>query len=245
MIPGFDPLTLGSLLLLAGAQPSCELPQRTKLSVTPKALEVRFDYSQSLRQMQREKSDTINPHNFGSFSYTQGLMKGDLKMVPRVKLNYKTYSDIGKACVWYDEVSVVLELDPTIVIAREVYEDNCMREAVLEHEMKHVKIDRDLVNKYTKTIGAAIYAALEERGFKSDIIGAQYVNRTVERMQQTVYEAANHEFSKMNLERLERQRALDNKKEYERVNAECPDFGKKLSDDVGPISKKRFWFFNQ
>lgn len=241
MVPGIDPLTIGSLLVLAAGNPSCELPRRTEINVTPKALDVRYDFSRTLAEMQNMGSDTISPHAFGSYSYTQGLMKGSLTMIPQIYIKHKVYPDLGLACAWFDKIDVVLEIDPTIVIAKEVYEDDCMRRAVKDHELKHVRVDREIINKYAKIVGGKIYSGLKERGFKSEMVNQWALKGTIQRMQQTVYDIANHEYAKMNLERVERQRAIDTKQEYDRVNNKCHGFKE-------PKSKKSYGsyykFFN-
>ncbi len=244
MLPGLDPLTMTSLLVLAAGAPVCELPERTQINVTPRALEVRYDYSKTLRQIQRYESDSLSPHNFGQISYTQGLMRGIITVAPRVVIKHTKYPDQGVACAWYDIIDVVLEVDPYITIAAEVYEDECMRQAVGAHEMAHVKLDREIINKYAKIMGQKIYTTLEERGFKSNLVGVRALQGTVQRMQETVYEVVNHEYKKMDLERLDRQRALDSKKEYKRMSKQCPDFGKEEGALKRP-AKKSYWLFNK
>ncbi len=224
---GFDPLIIGSLAVLAGGAPSCEMPKGTEINVTPKTLKVKYDYTQSLENIQKVKSDTIDPHGFGGYSITQGYMRGGIKLAPQVKLKYITYERQGLACIWYDSIDVTLEIDPTIVIAREVHQDRCMHGAVLEHEMKHVKVDRKIVNKYASLMGKKLYEGLSERGFKSGLIRASGTQEVMKRMQETVYEIVKHEYRKLELERIDLQRAIDSKGEYDRVSAICPGFKKK------------------
>lgn len=224
MLP-FDPVTVGSLMLLAaGGGLQCELPKGTAINVTPKTLDVRYDYSESLSQIQKVKSDTIDPHGFGGISITQGFMRGVIKMVPKIHMSYKSSQAQGIGCVWYDKIDVVIEIDPTIVIANEVYQDRCMHKAVREHELKHVKVDRQIVNKYAKIIGKKLYQELNNRGFISGIIPLSSMHNVKQRMQDTVYQVVKHEYRKMELERIDLQRAVDSKEEYERVSAKCPEF---------------------
>ncbi|MCB1531714.1 MAG: hypothetical protein KDJ35_02480 [Alphaproteobacteria bacterium] len=231
----FDPLTVGSLLVLAagGGGLACDMPKATAINVTPKTLDIRYDYSQSLNQIQKIKSDTIDPHGFGGVSVTQGFMSGGIKLRPQVKLAYMTYERQGAACVWYDTIDVVLEIDPSIVIAKEVYEDRCMHEAVRRHELKHVKVDREIVNKYARIMGKKLYDELSVRGFKSGIINAAGTQTVMERMQDTVYDIVKHEYKKMELERIDLQRAVDNIKEYESVRDQCPSFQEKYQSRSG------------
>lgn len=226
---GIDVLGAGSMLILAAAQPlTCSMPAPTKINVIPVTKEVKKDTTQTLAQIQNVPMDTIDPHSFGGTTFTQGYMKGSIAMTPEVKLSYKEFPDYGAVCLWYESVTIKIEIDPTIVIAKEVAKDPCMGKAVLEHEMKHVKADRAIVNKYAKIIGQKVYDALKERGFQSDIMRVADAKAMAERMQQTVFQVTEHEYKKMDLERTDVQRAIDSRAEYDRVSALCPAFGEKI-----------------
>lgn len=228
-MPGIDLAGAGAILIMAAAQaPVCPMPKATQITVSPVTKDVKKDTSQTLAQIQGVHMDTINPHSFGGTSMTQGFMKGAIAMTPQVKLNYSQIDGYDAMCLWYESINVKIEIDPTIVIAREVAADKCMGPAVLEHEMKHVKADRQIVNKYAKIMGQKVMEALKERGFKSEIIPIDHGKATAERMQQTVFEVVQHEYKKMELDRMDVQRAIDSKEEYERVSALCPVFGEKI-----------------
>lgn len=227
---GIDPLSAGALMILAAGAPKCEMPAPTQIDVIPKTLDIRYDYSKTMAQIQayQSQSSTIDPHSFGGTSIMQGFMRGGISAAPRVLVKYATYDSYNAACAWYDKIEVVLEIDPTIVIAREVYNDRCMREGVLDHEMKHIKVDRKIVNKYAKQIGQKLYKELQVRGFKSQMVPSSMITSVVQRMQQTVIQLVQHEVKKMELERIDIQRTVDSKEEYERVSNLCPAFKKKL-----------------
>ena len=224
-----DPIITGSLLILAGAKPQCEMPKLTEINVRPFAQELKYDYSQGMDQLQGQASGTIDPYSFHGVTRTQGLMKGAITLKQEVKLDYQTFPRYGAACIWYDEINIDIEIDPTIVIAKEVYKDRCMYHAVLEHEMKHVNEDRRVVSEYAQIIAQKVYKALKERGFKSGIVKAEHAQEIATRMQTVVYQTVEHEYKKLELDRAERQRAIDNIQEYERVSAECPDYGQSKS----------------
>lgn len=221
MLP-IDPLTISSLLVLASSSLSCEMPKLTEINVRPYAKELKYDYTQNMAQMQGYSTDTIDPYSFHGMTKTQGLMKGAIKLKQEVKLDYKHFPQQGAVCLWYDEINIDIEIDPTIVIAQEVRADKCTHEAVLEHEMKHVNEDRRVVSEYAQVIGQKIYEALKARGFKSGIIRADYAQSMAERMQKVIYQTVEHEYKRLELDRSERQRKIDNLEEYERVSALCP-----------------------
>jgi len=202
----------------------CNMPKAADISVVPKTQPVQVDTSQSQRQLQAAQMDTINPYGFDSKSYTNGYMKGTISMRPVVKLGQMTWPALGAVCMWYDTVSIEIWLNPKIVIASEVARDKCMSKAVLFHEMKHVKVDREVVNKYAQTMGQKVYDGLKQRGFLVGPVKAEYGPEIVKRMQDTVVQLLELEYKKLEIEREELQQGVDSLEEYQRVQAECPDF---------------------
>ncbi len=199
-------------------------PKPAEINVTPKTDSVKYDASKTLAQIQSVAIDTIDPHGFHGISQTQGYMSGKIRMVPRVKLDYKHYPEINVVCLWYDTVDIDIEIAPTIVIAKEVYQDRCMKNAVITHEMKHIMVDRRIVNKYSQIMGEKVFEGLKQRGFKVGPVHIKDSAQIAERMQKTVYQIVSHEYKKMELERAEAQGAVDSLEEYQSVDAKCPDF---------------------
>ncbi|MCB1562881.1 MAG: hypothetical protein KDJ75_04835 [Alphaproteobacteria bacterium] len=231
MLP-FDVLTAGSLLIMAASSPSslCMPPEPARINVIPKSEEIKYDYSKNLAALQAQSVDTVNPYDFGSITHTKAFMRGSVSMSPSVRVGYKDFTAQGASCIWYDTINIEIAIDPTIVIASEVYADSCMRRAVLEHEMKHVNVDRQIVNKYAQIIGQKVYNGLKERGFSAGPIPTPYRQAAVDRMNKTVSQLIDLEYKKMNIERQERQQAVDSLQEYESVGKKCPSF------DPGRIS---------
>ena len=210
-------------MTLASTDPSavCKLPRPTQINVIPKTKEVHYDTSQTLAQIQQADVDTINPYGFGTKSHTNGYMKGGVGVKQNVKIGHQQIWNGKAVCVWYDRIDITIEIDPTIVIASELKKDRCKFNAVKEHELKHVMVDRKVVNKYAKTMGKKIYDGLNSRGFITGPVRAEYTKEIVKRMQDTAWQLIDIEQQKMQLERAERQQAVDTIEEYERVNSLC------------------------
>lgn len=233
---GIDYLVAGTLLTLAaGQQPQqaqsanlCPLVKAAEINVVPGTKPVRYDYSKTLQQLQSKDMDTINPYGFHGVTMTQGYMEGKISIKPSIKLGNKYDPRTGGVCLWYDKISVPVEIEPVIVIAKEVYNDSCMRKAVLEHEMKHVNVDRKIVNSFSRNVGAKIYKALEERGFRTQPVAPENTQAMADRMYSVITQTIEFEYKKMDLDRMERQNAVDSLQEYERMSSLCPDFQKKV-----------------
>ncbi|MFP4313373.1 MAG: hypothetical protein ACLFR0_03505 [Alphaproteobacteria bacterium] len=214
------------------------MPKPTEIHVSPKTEDVRFVTHKSLAELQKQEIDTINPHSFSGVSVTQGFASGEIRMEANVKLGYQTNTRTQMSCVWYDSIEVNFHIRPDIHIAREVYEDRCMGAAVKEHELKHVRVDKVIVNKYANIIGRKIYDGLKDRGFIAGPIAAANKEAVADRMRQTVSQIIDLEMKRLELDRMDMQMAVDTKEEYERVAAQCPDF--KVTPDMLEEEKKAY-----
>lgn len=223
MFSGLEPLKILGVLALASTEPSavCNMPKPTAINVIPNTAPVKYDLSRTRADIQNEQIDTINPYGFGSNSQVNGYMRGGIKTNQRIKLDYKRVLSNRAACIWYDEIELTIDIDPTIVIAKEVAADKCLFKAVKEHELKHVMADRKIVNKYSKSMGKKIYEGLKSRGFLVGPVPAKDAQKVANRMQETVGDLLKLEFKKMEIERSEAQQAIDSLEEYERVSNMC------------------------
>ncbi|MGH1398492.1 MAG: hypothetical protein ACRBCT_04685 [Alphaproteobacteria bacterium] len=230
MLP-FDPVTLGTaaILVAGGGNQLCQIPKPAQINVVPKSAPVKYDYSQSLAQLQQHNVDTINPYGYGAKTHTNGFMRGQISMSAQVKLDHKILPRYNAACVWYEDVTLSIEITPEIVIASEVAADRCQHAAVKEHELKHVTVDRKIVNKYARTMGQKVYDGLKQRGFIAGPVPLEHAQDTINRMQQTVMQLVELEQKKMEIERAEAQQAVDSLEEYTRVSNECESFKHKHS----------------
>lgn len=224
---GFDPLTGSALLILAAGSPAdmCGTQRSpTKLNIVPRTASVVYDYSQSLKKIQSYATDTVDPYAYHGTTVTQGFMKGSIETKYTIKFKSLEIPKYKAACLFYDEIKVELNIEPTIVIAKELTRDRCLKKAIIEHELKHVRVDREIVNKYAKLVGKKLLADLKSRGFMAGPFPSDRTGEISNKMKQVVSQILELEFQKMTLERKENQRAVDNLEEYESVNAKCPAF---------------------
>ena len=224
-MPLFDPLTLAAAMTLASANVSqlCQMPAPTQINVVPRAEPVKYDYSQPRAMLQAQKIDTVNPYGYNTTSHTTGYMQGSIQLKHSVEMGHKFLPRYNAYCIWYKTVNLNIEVDPTIVIAKEETEDKCRLNAVRDHELKHVNVDREIVNKYGRTMGQKVYDGLKSRGFMAGPIPAAQAEAVIARMQTTIGQLIDLEYQKMQIERQERQQGVDSLEEYERVNNVCKD----------------------
>lgn len=223
----FDPLTAATLVVLADTrqqQNICRQPKPTQIEVIPRERTLRYDYSKTLSDIQNMGTDTIDPLSFNGVSIAQGYTASTIKIQPKVKLDSLGYKAYGAACIWYDTITIELQIDPVITIAREVDADPCMREAVNNHEMKHVRALRKVVNKYADIIGREVHDALKERGFMAGPVPIENAQTVADRMYKTVYQVIDFEYKKLEIEHIEAQSKIDSRQEYEYIGNLCPNF---------------------
>ncbi|MCF8496659.1 MAG: hypothetical protein K9G62_08350 [Alphaproteobacteria bacterium] len=222
---GLNALAAGGLLILAGTGGElCDHSKPPPIHVEALSRDISYDYRKNLRDLQGQIPNAVNPHAFGGSSVTQGFMKGALKITQKISLAQRTDPVRGIACVWYDRIDVTLEIDPSIVIAREVAADPCMKKAVEDHEMNHIQVDREVADRFARSVGKELSRVLEKRGFASGVIEAARLPDESARMQRLAAEIVKRESDAMEAERLDKQRKLDSREEYKRVAAQCPDF---------------------
>lgn len=197
------------------------MPAPVQINVVPKTSDVQFDFTRTLADIQGEQMSTINPYGFHEATRTQGFASGAIRFRRAVKFGGKTFPDAGAVCIWYDEINLNIEIEPKVVIAKEVYDDKCLRKAVLDHEMKHVYADRQILNKYSKIMGKRIYEALKQRGFVVGPIPAQSKDEVMSRMSGVVSQVLQKEQRRMEIDRDDLQTSIDSREEYERVSALC------------------------
>ncbi len=224
---GIDPLTVSSLFILAGNAISCPRHPPTRINVVPQTEKVKYDYKQSLKQIQTYSIDTVDPYAYHGKTVTQGFMRGGVSLEHKMEFGQDFDVRRGYACIWYKNITVTLKVEPTIVIAKELYKDRCMRQAILNHEMKHVRVDREVINKYAKSIGRKLTKELKSRGFSAGPMHVKDAQGVSEKMQRVVGQILDLEYQKLDIERQERQRGVDSLGEYQRVDDKCPAFEKK------------------
>ena len=225
----------GAISLIVGltgqayAMTICKLPKATQINIKPETLDIRYNYSKTLKELQGFESNSIIPYGFHQKSQVRGLMRGGIRVHnPDIKFGLRNIADPRSkkeyVCAWYESVTVKVTIDPEIIIAKEVAADDCMHKAVRIHELKHIKVDRQIVNNFSRSVGKKINDTLKSRGYVGGPVAVGQEQELVNSMGEIIYKIIIHERKKMNLERAERQQAVDTLEEYEHISNQCPGF---------------------
>ncbi len=215
---GFDPLTmtLGAGLLLASFD-DCPRPAAATVEVTTDIQAPSTDFSPSLDDLRRFDVDTqlirdvVNPH-------IAGITRSGINVNYIVDFDGRIFGD--QACVWISTVEIVVRSRPEVLIAREYPPGTCEHDAVMEHEMKHVRVDHNLAARYAERFRRAAQDAVGGLGVRyvSDIGDMQRVQKTLENRIGAAIDAVSAEYQR---DRNRFQNAVDRPSEYRRVHALC------------------------
>lgn len=181
---------------------------------------VKYDFTKSQAQMDAMETDTVNPYDRGIKTHVGGLMRGGISLKSQIQVATMTYPQSQVTCQWVDTIDLTLAIDPTIYIAREHPKGSCKHRAILEHEMKHVYVDREVVKKYAPIIKKH----LEQAVLKIGIVGPKPERRSKE-FQKKITEYLEGQLKtvtdKMYAERRALQQKVDTREEYDRVSSLC------------------------
>ncbi len=221
-MPYADFLTIPFLLQLAAAPAvQCSVPKAPVIEIKPTTKKVEFVLSKTSEQLEALKSDTVSPYAPGTDTATGGLRQDTPEIKMEIKWGTMHYTARDVVCLWYDKINVTITLNPKIYIASdgEFRNEKC-HAAIKEHELKHVAVDREVVNRYALRLGKAIQEAVNEAGAMGpynmhEFDAAQ--GRLVAHIESVMEAQELH----LHTEMAKRQAQVDTIEEYERVNAIC------------------------
>jgi hypothetical protein len=122
-------------------------------------------------------------------------------------------------CFSYSNIEIDIDLQPVIFIASEWPEGAC-RNAILEHEQKHIRVDREVMNEFAQKIGASVQQAVDAIGAVGPVNAAQ-ADQTREFMKQHIQSAVQSLELPLYTEMRRRQADVDSLEEYQRVGGIC------------------------
>lgn len=198
----------------------CKAQQMNSVSVTWDTERIEISQAKTQAELSQLQVDTKSPYAGHIQTHVGGLMSGEVEIKSNFQFSMTRYPAQKKACIWFDQINVELKIDPTIYIASEFPKGTCKYDAILEHELKHIVVDRQLVEKYAPILQKRLQMASEKVGVvgpKEDTELKVYQQK----MQDYMEEAAAPVINALYAERSKNQQAVDNIHEYNRVNEVC------------------------
>lgn len=204
----------------------CTVPKSPMIQILPKTSEVKYDYSKTTKQLTQQGSNTVNPYAANVDTTTGGLRSDSPKMRSNVKMGTLTYPGLKVGCIWYDTIEVNIELNPVISIAKEFQKEPC-KSAIIKHELKHVSVDREVMNKYANQIGLSVKSAVNQAGALGPF-NISEMNAHQDRLIEHIQSAINSQQLALDKEMRQKQAQVDSLAEYEQVSKVCKDVVRKL-----------------
>lgn len=198
----------------------CKADNAPRIEIKTSTDQVSWDFTQSEKQLNRFKIDTVNPYGKEVITDVGGLMQGGIELKESMRFKTLTHNGLNQICYWFDTIVVTLHIKPTIYIATEFPRGSCKHEAIREHELKHIAVDREIVNKYANMLGQAVRDEMMRQTVFGPYNVSQsgqaeaYIRGRLERLLKTYSRL-------MDDERRTRQQKVDSLSEYERVNRMC------------------------
>lgn len=223
MLPGLDVVVMTGFLNAAAGGVACSVPKAPAITVTPYTEQIRYDFSRGTADLGAMKSDTVNPYGPGVDTATGGLRQDSADTQVGVRLGYQQYST-GPTCLWYDSINVTIHLAPKVYVAKE-YGTGVCHEAILGHERHHVQVDREVINQYVQSMGAAIRDVVNRTGPIGPVDKAD-ISKVQDDMSSRIKKAILAQKDMMEKDMRRRQAAVDSLQEYERVAKICRASGR-------------------
>lgn len=203
------------------AEVKCQAKTAPKITVNPSKSRVRYDFTKSKAQLNNVDVDTISPYGPNHKTNVSGLMSGSIQVKSNMGFMHETYDQLGKGCLYLKSVDVSVHIDPTIFIASEYPTGSCMHNAVLVHELKHVREDQLVVNKYSNIIGRALARFVDSQGPAFGPYEEERLPFVQQNIQNSIGKVLKQYNQQLNEERQKRQQAIDSLEEYESIGRRC------------------------
>ncbi len=211
---------LSSAPILLAMATTCPMSPIVSVQVQPVSQEMIINRDKSSAELEKFDISTISPYSHHHATQVNGLMRGEMGVETNVSISWRQDQNSGKACFWYQNIDVTINLAPTVYLAKHLKPKSCLYEQVLEHELKHVNVDRRLSNKY-----ATIFKQNIENFIRQNPQSSPYPAYQVEYVKDQMLKSLDREINRINdqmqQERITAQARIDTLREYQRVADAC------------------------
>jgi len=212
LLPAF---AVASNLVLADATPASCTPDPTDVRIEIKIADPRVDTTKTGAQLQTMHFDGAVSSN-RRFTEWTGLTVGGIAVDSEIRIANDTAN--GKVCAWPSAVTITLSTAPTVYVVTD--HGDCQKAAGLKHEMEHVAIDRQIIQRYAQIFRrriASMADAIELDSTASDKDLKTQRRRIEEKIDAMIAVVSDN----LNADRDMEQQAFDSPEEYTRMSNAC------------------------
>ncbi len=201
----------------------CEVTTTTpEVEVTAERNDPTYSYSESttgLTQKSTNGGSYRPPGATGPAWHTGGLTQGMFTYKRNIPYQMITVSN-GLNCLSVQSIKFQIVLTPQVWVANDYPPGTCMFNAVHDHEMKHVNVDRIVTDRHLPQIRAALSRFSQGRGFfgpgSRDQIKGEF-----DQFVQQLDDVLKDQIDAMSQEDTRAQQAVDTLQEYQRISNLC------------------------
>ena len=195
-------------------------PLDTVIHVTLETPEPTINHDKTRDALRDFSVSTKSPYGENNSTHVNGLMRGPVELKTNMTIAWQSDGQHQQNCFWYRTINLTLRLKPTIYVAKEIPEGTCYYNAIIEHEMKHVEVDRGLIRDYQNILYDKVEDFVQQNGtIDHSPVGNEEIaqKKLMKNMENVVRDIHGH----MRDERIDRQAKIDTLQEYNRVSEQC------------------------
>ncbi len=201
---------------------TCPEPAKPEIAVSVDIATPRFDFSLDRAALNQKFAGIPLPSPDIYHLEINSVMTGPLTANHTARLTQRIHPGSARACVGFDRIAVTLEMRPVIYIASEFRRRECEYKAFLEHELKHVAMDRDILDDYAARMkDGLMFAFAENRDRMIGPIPASLAAEARKALQDHIQGSIENLLRMTVQGRMDRQREIDTYYEYARLSNAC------------------------
>jgi hypothetical protein len=208
-------LALVSPLIVAATE-ACA-GDAAEIRVVERIASPRIDHAKTVDQLRTMAlGETIAGNR--RFSEIAGLTVAGIAVDTEIRIA-NTRLSTGDVCVWPSVVTVTLSTAPAVYVTAD--HGACQLAAALDHEMRHVAVDRQIIHSYAQILRKNVDDMAQAIGTAGPLPAANLpsVRRRIEEKLNAAIAVASE---RLNAERASEQREIDSPQEYQRLVHQCP-----------------------
>ena len=213
-----DLLAPAAFAMTVASKP-CSAPPFPAVRVAVSRSAPTLDLSRTGQDLTAMNRGGFVPHGYEN-GMTRGLTNSGIGVSTRFSYSWSADAGRREACLWVTEVTVDVAVRAEIYIDRQYAKGSCAYDAILEHELKHVRVNEEAAQR----AAALLKAAIERAVAAGSLVGpfpAHAVRSAQDRVSTPIRRAIDDATAQIVAEREQRQRAVDTPEEYRRVAQQC------------------------
>jgi len=225
---GLDILGVSSVLMLVSnvVQVCHRAPPPPQIAIHIEERPVSFDTGRTKRELAEAEINHGSGFLRSFHADVGGLTDGQMNLDQQITFARRLDRGSGFGCVHFDKIEITITLDPSIYIAREYEQDECMFKEVFEHELMHVEVDRAIMEDYRGLLADGLRMVYDRPSeYASGVITESQMDGVQQRMKVDMERAIRVLFNRMQEDRAQRQAAVDTPEEYARILYACAGSG--------------------